>query len=99
MAITRINEFQAAPDEATALRDFLTSVIALILDAPGCRSCELLRHHDDPTRFAIIEVWDSIDAHQASASRIPPALLQQAKTLLGGPAQDAYYDPVSKEAT
>lgn len=98
MAITRINEFQAPPDKAPALRDFLRSVIALVLDAPGCRSCDLLRHHDDPTRFAIIEVWDSIDAHQASVSRIPPALLQQAQTLFAGPAQGAYYDPVSKEA-
>ena len=98
MTITRINEFQAHPDRVTALRDFLRSVIALILEAPGCRSCELLRQHDDPTRFAIIEVWDSIDAHQASVSRIPPALMQQAQTLFAAPARGAYYDPVSTEA-
>jgi len=98
MAITRINEFQAHPDRAPALRDFLRSVIALVRDAPGCRSCELLLHHDDPTRLAIIEVWDSIEAHQASVSRIPPALLQQAQTLFARPAQGAYYHPVSEEA-
>lgn len=97
MAITRINEFQAPLDKASALRAFLRAVIGLILDAPGCRSCDLLRHHDDPTRFAIIEVWDSISAHQASVSRIPPGLLQQAQTLLAAPAQGAYYDPVPKE--
>ena len=72
MAITRINEFQAKPDRAAALCDFLRSVIARIIDAPGCRSCELLVQHDDPTRLAIIEVWGSVEAHQASASRIPP---------------------------
>jgi len=96
--ITRINQFQAPPNKGTALRDFLRSIIALILDAPGCRSCELLSQHDDPTRFAIIEVWDSIAAHQASVSRIPPTLLQQAQTLFAAPAQGAYYDPVTKEA-
>src|SRR5437879_1259853 len=72
MAITRINEFQAKPDKAAALCDFLRSIIARIIDAPGCRSCELLVQRDDPTRLAIVEVWDSVDAHQASVSRIPP---------------------------
>src|SRR6266705_2590912 len=94
MEITRINEFQAKPDQAAALRDFLRSVIARIIDAPGCRSCELLVQHDDPTRLAIIEVWDSVEAHQASVSRIPPGLLQQAQTLFAVPARGAYYDPV-----
>ena len=98
MAITRINQFQAKPDKAAALCDFLRSIIARIIDAPGCRSCELLVQRDDPTRLAIIEVWDSVDAHQASVSRIPPALLQQAQTLLAGPAQGAYYHPASGEA-
>lgn len=98
MSITRINEFQAPNDKGPALREFLRSIIALIRDAPGCRSCELLSHHDDPTRFAIVEVWDSIAAHQASVSRIPPALLQQAQRLFAAPPQGAYYDPVSMEA-
>ena len=97
MAITRINTFQAPSDKGPALHDFLRSIIARILGAPGCRSCELLTHHDDPTRFAIIEVWDTIAAHQASVSRIPPALLQQAQTLFAAPAEGAYYDPVSSE--
>jgi len=92
MAITRINEFRAPADKASALGDFLQSVIARILDAPGCRSCQLLRHHDDATRYAIIEVWDSIEAHQAAASRIPPDLLAQAKVLFAEPARGAYYD-------
>jgi len=94
MAVTRINEFKAPPDKAAALSDFLSSVIALILDAPGCRSCELLRHHEDATRLAIIEVWDTIEAHQASVARIPPGLLSQAQKLLAEPVRGAYYDAV-----
>src|SRR2546430_15538456 len=92
MAITRINEFQAKPDKAAALCDFLRSIIARIMDAPGCRSCELLVQRDDPTRMAIIEAWDSVDAHQASVSRIPPGLLEQAQTLFAAPARGAYYE-------
>src|SRR2546425_826323 len=87
---------QAEPAQAAALRDFLRSVIARIIDAPGCRSCELLVQHDDPTRLAIIETWDSVEAHQASVSRIPPGLLQQAQTLFAVPARGAYYHRVSE---
>jgi quinol monooxygenase YgiN len=96
MAITRINEFKAPADKATELGDFLASVIGLILDAPGCRSCQLLRHHEDATRYAIIEVWDSIEAHQAAASRIPPDLMRQALALFAEPARGAYYDVHSR---
>jgi quinol monooxygenase YgiN len=98
MAITPINECQAHPDEATALRDFLRSVIARILDAPGCRSFERLVQHDDPTRGALIEVWDRVAAHQASVSRIPPGLLQQAQSSVAVPVRGAYYHRVSDEA-
>ncbi|PYO39375.1 MAG: antibiotic biosynthesis monooxygenase [Gemmatimonadetes bacterium] len=97
MAITRINEFQAKPGQARALCEFLRAVIARVIDAPGCRSCELLLQHDDPTRLAIIETWDSIEAHQASVSRIPPDLLRQAQTFLAIPARGAYYHQVSEE--
>lgn len=98
MAITRINQFQAPVGRGPALRDFLRTIISRILDAPGCVACELLQHHDDATRFAIIEVWDTIAAHQASVTRIPPELLQQAQTIFAAPAQGAYYDPVPREA-
>jgi hypothetical protein len=39
-------------------------------------------------------MWDSIAAHQASVSRIPSELLQQAQTLSAAPAQGPYYGPV-----
>ena len=96
MAITRINEFQAAAEKVEPLREFLSSVIGLILDAPGCNSCQLLQHHDDPTRFAIIEIWDSIGSHKASVARIPPGLLQQARALFAEPPRGAYYNPVTR---
>jgi len=47
------------------------------------------------TRLAIIEVWETIEAHQASVARIPPDLLKQAQTLLAEPVRGAYYDPVT----
>ena len=98
MAITRINTFEAKPGQAGELREFLGSVIALIIGAPGCRSVELLGGHDDPGRLAIIEIWESVEAHQASVSRIPPDLLQQAQRLLGAPPVGTYYESLLRQA-
>ena len=98
MAITRINTFEAKSGQAAELREFLSSVIALIIDAPGCRSVELLVGHDDPSRLAIIESWETVEAHQASASRISPNLLQKARALFASPPVGAYYESLLRQA-
>jgi quinol monooxygenase YgiN len=81
-----------------ALCDSLRSVIARILDAPGCHSSEWLVQHDDPPRGALIELWDRVAGHQASVSRIPPDLLQQAQSSVAVLVRGAYYHRVSDEA-
>ena len=97
MTITRINTFEAKPGQGAELRDFLGSVIELIAGAPGCRGVELLGQHDDTGRLAIIETWDSVEAHQAAAARIPPALMQQAMTLFASAPAGAYYDSLVRK--
>lgn|ERR1039458_3996833 len=94
MPIMRTNEFQSMPGQGPALREFLGSVISLIREAPGCRSVRLYSHHDDPTRLVIIEEWDSVEKHQAAASRIPPELMQKAMALFAAPPKGAYYHDV-----
>jgi quinol monooxygenase YgiN len=85
MSIVRINEFQAADGQAQALREFLGSVIGVIETSPGCQRCELLVDPEDATRLVIVEAWDSVAAHQAAASRIPPEKLAEVRPLLAGP--------------
>jgi quinol monooxygenase YgiN len=99
MAITRINTFEAKSGHSTELRDFLASIIDRISGAPGCRSVELLVTHDDPARLAIIETWDSVDAHQAAASRIPSDMMQKAMSLFASRPAGAYYDSLVKTPT
>jgi quinol monooxygenase YgiN len=94
MSITRLTHFHAQADQAQALRDFLRSVVALIEGAPGCRSCALLGQHDDASRLVVVEVWDSVQAHQASVSRIPPEKLKESQRLLAEPPAGTYYDPL-----
>ena len=99
MAITRINQFEAKPGRGGDLREFLASVISTIRACDGCLSCELLESIDHPERLAIIEVWDSVSAHQAAAKAIPPAMMQQAMALFAGPPAGAYYRPVSEPSS
>ena len=82
MSITRIGESLAKPETTEALRDFLLSIIPLIKSSQGCESVTLYQSHDDPTRFTMIEVWDSIESHQASVKNIPPEMLTEIRPLL-----------------
>jgi quinol monooxygenase YgiN len=91
MSVTRINEFQAQPDKADELREFLLSVVASMSSLPGCQSSQLLQSHDSPTRFVVIEVWDSVESHQASVQNIPPESFAQVMELLDGRPRGEYF--------
>lgn len=92
MTITRIGETQASPETTEALRDFLLSIVPLIKSSQGCESVTLYQSHDDPTKFTMIEVWDSLESHQASVKNIPPELLTQIRPLLACAPKGGYFD-------
>lgn len=96
MNVTRINQFEAKPGKGSELRAFLQSVIGLVRDSAGCRSVQLLESIEHAERFAIVEVWDSVDAHQAAARVIPPSKLQEAASLFATPAAGAYFRSVGR---
>jgi len=92
MAITRLNAFHAKSGRGAALRTFLTSVVTDVRAAPGCRSCELYEAVDDPEQFAVVEVWDTVEAHRAAAKALaPPARVEEAMRLLATPAVGTYF--------
>ena len=97
MTITRLGEMQARPETTEALRDFLLSIIPLIKFSQGCKSVTLYQSHDDPTKFTMLEVWDSIESHQASVKNIPPELLAQIRPLLASAPRGGYYQFVSQK--
>jgi quinol monooxygenase YgiN len=79
MTITRINQFEAKAGRHADLRAFLQSVISVIRDSAGCRSVELLEGIEQGERLAIIEVWESVEAHQAAAKAIPQAKIEDGR--------------------
>ena len=90
MSVTRIGETQAKPETTEALRDFLTSILPTIKSSPGCEAVALYQSHDDPTKFIVIEVWDSIESHQASVKNIPSELLAEIRPLLASAPSGSY---------
>jgi quinol monooxygenase YgiN len=91
MSVTRINEFRARDGKADELRGFLASVVSGMAALAGCQSSQLLQSHDDPIHFVVLEVWDSIEAHQASAKNISPASLARVTELLDGSPRGEYF--------
>lgn len=94
MSVTRINLFRANPGDGEALRSHLASFIPSIRQLPGCISCQMLEQWEEPTRIAIIEVWESVEAHKASVAAIPPESVERAVQLLAGPVEGGYYTTV-----
>jgi len=91
MSITRIGETQAKPELTQALRDFLVSIIPMIKSSEGCDSVQLYQSQDDPTRFIMIEIWDSIESHRASVKNIPPEKLADIRPLLAFAPGGGYF--------
>ena len=91
MTITRIGEFQAKPETTETLRDFLLSIMPGIKSSHGCESVTLYQSHDDPMKFTMIEIWDSIESHQASVKNIPPEMLAEIRPLLASAPSGGYY--------
>lgn len=94
MGVTRMGEMQTHPDRVEEMAEFLRSIIPLITGSEGCISCRLLHNQDDPTRFVMIEEWESAEFHQASVKHIPPEKLAAIRPLLAASPSGAYYAPV-----
>ena len=90
MTIYRIGETRAKPEMRDALRDFLLSIMPGIKSSAGCKSVTLCQSHNDPTKFTMIEVWDSIESHQASVQNIPSEKLAEIRPLLASAPTGSY---------
>jgi quinol monooxygenase YgiN len=97
MTTTRISEFQAQSESTKALHDFLLSIMPIIKSSRGCESVTLYQSHDDPTKFTMIEVWDSIESHQASVKNIPPEKLTEIRPLLASAPSGGYFGLIQQK--
>jgi quinol monooxygenase YgiN len=92
MNISRIGEVQAKEGLADELREFLISIMPGIKSSEGCESVQLYQSQDEPSRFMMIEVWDSVESHQASVKNIPPEKLGEIRLLLATSPRGSYFE-------
>jgi hypothetical protein len=45
----------------------------------------------------MLEVWDSVESHQASVKNIPPEMLAEIRPLLASEPSGSYYDLIHQE--
>ena len=91
MSIYRIGEVQAKEGLTGELREFMISIMPGIKSSEGCESVQLYQSEADPSKFMMIEVWDSVDSHQASVKNIPPEKLGEIRHLLAASPSGTYY--------
>lgn len=97
MSVARIGEVQAKEELTEQLREFLISIMSVIKSSQGCESVQLYQREDDVTKFIMIEVWDSVESHQASVKNIPPEMLAEIRQLLAGSPSGSYYSLIEEK--
>ena len=91
MSVSRIGEVQAREGSVDELKEFLLSIMPGIKSSEGCDAVQLYQSQEDPSRFMMIEVWDSVESHQASVKNIPPEKLGEIQPLLASSPSGSYY--------
>ncbi len=66
---TIIVQFKSAPGKEKELEAFLSSIINIALQSPGCIKHDLHRSIDDPSVFMFYENWIDKDAHERHIAR------------------------------
>jgi len=96
MTVYRIGEVRAKEEAIEELREFMISIMPLIKNSAGCIACQFYQSHDEPTRFIMVEVWQSPEAHQASVENIPAEKISAIRPLLGAPPSGSYFNLVAE---
>jgi quinol monooxygenase YgiN len=96
MSVFRIGEVQAKEETVQDLQEFMISIMPLIKGSEGCQSCQFYQSQDNPTRFTMIEVWESLEAHQASVKNIPPGKINEIRPLLAAPPSGGYFNLIAE---
>jgi quinol monooxygenase YgiN len=94
MSVARIGEVQSREGLTSELKEFLISIMPGIKSSEGCESVHLYQSQDDPSKFVMIEVWDSVESHQASVKNIPAEKLGEIRPMLASSPSGSYFKQI-----
>lgn len=61
--------FQTKSGKESAFKEFLTSIINIAMEHPGCVKHDLHQSIDDPSKFMFYEVWNDKQSHEQHVAR------------------------------
>jgi quinol monooxygenase YgiN len=95
MSIARINEMFAQKGHEDELSEFIAVVVRPYLErSPGCLSCLSFRSRENPSKFVVIEQWESAESQRASMLATPPEQTRHLRVLLASGGSATLYDPL-----
>lgn len=92
MPVAALLEFRFKPEAVDQVPDALTRTLAVTRQFDGCHRIDVLVDNEDPTRYLLVEVWESMEHDAAYREfRASPGGASELGPLLAAPPVLLYY--------
>ena len=96
MPIAALLEFRFKPEVVDKVSDAMSRTLAVTRQFDGCQRIDVLVDLQDPTRYLLVEVWESMEHDEAYRRfRASPAGASELGPLLAAPPVVMYYSLTS----
>jgi quinol monooxygenase YgiN len=90
--VAALLEFRFKPEVLGQVPDAISRTLAVTRKFDGCQRIDVLVDHEDPSRYLLVEVWDSMEHDAAYREfRASPAGASELGPLLAAPPIVLYY--------
>jgi len=90
--VAALLEFRFKPDVLDQVPDAMARTLAVTRKFDGCQRIDVLVDDEDPSRYLLVEVWDSMEHDEAYRKfRASPAGASELGPLLTAPPVVMYY--------
>jgi quinol monooxygenase YgiN len=90
--VAALLEFRFKPDVLDQVPDAMSRTLAVTRKFEGCQRIDVLVEDEDPSRYLLVEVWDSMAHDEAYREfRASPAGASELGPLLAAPPAVMYY--------
>jgi heme oxygenase (mycobilin-producing) len=90
--VAALLEFRFKPAVLDQVPDALSRTLAVTREFDGCQRIDVLVEDEDPTRYLLVEVWESMEHDAAYRDfRASPAGASELGPLLAAPPAVMYY--------
>ena len=92
MPVAALLEFRFKPDVLDQVPDAVSRTLAVTRKFDGCQRIDVLVDDEDPSRYLLVEVWESMEHDTAYREfRASPAGASELGPLLAAPPVVMYY--------